>query len=90
MIVKVRYFGSLREITKRFEEHITLPEGATLTELLKSLEQRYGKRFSNYVFEKGRIADDVLISVNRRYERNLKRRLRHNDDIAIMPVVGGG
>ncbi len=53
MQVSVRYFTSLREIVNKKEETLRFPEDekVTVDTVLKTLTQRHGKRFVEYVYD---------------------------------------
>ena len=94
MIVTVRFFTTLREITKKRKEEIELPSAITVGDLMSLLSKKYGRRFTGYVYdEKGRTGPHLQFLVNGRNtasSQGLKTRLEDRDDVAIIPPVGGG
>ena len=97
MQVKVRFFTSLREIIGKKEESLTFTEveKVTVDIVLKVLSDKYGKPFTEYVFEnetkkpKGFL--QFLINGNSTTTlEGLKTELKDNDVLAILPPVGGG
>ena len=97
MQVKVRLFTSLREIIGKKEESITFTEEekVTVETVLKVLSDKYGKPFTEYVFEnetnkpKGFL--QFLINGNSTNTlEGLKTELKSDDVLAILPPVGGG
>ena len=97
MQVKVRLFTSLREIIGKKEESLTFTEGEKVTVdiVLKVLSDKYGKPFTEYVYEnetnkpKGFL--QFLINGNSTTTlKGLKTELKDNDVLAILPPVGGG
>lgn len=97
MQVSVRFFTSLREIVDKKEEALKFPEGerVTLDTVLKTLAQRYGKRFVEYVYD--RKTKDVrsflqfLVNGKSATTMNgMETELKDGDVLAILPPVGGG
>ena len=95
--VSVRFFTSLREIVKKREETLEFPEGekVTVDTVIKTLSQRYGKRFVDYVYDAktGEIRGFLQFLVNGKSATNqngLQTELQDGDVLAILPPVGGG
>ena len=97
MQVSVRFFTSLREIVDKKEEVLKFPEGekVTVDTVLKTLKQRYGKRFVEYVYE-GKTKEvrgflQFLVNGKSATTMNgLETELEDGDVLAILPPVGGG
>jgi MoaD family protein len=79
--VTIQFFSQLREIAGKSEETFELPEGATVSELLRQLYQRY-PALENW--DRNILVGAGVEFVERDY------RLQPNDAIAIMPPVQGG
>ena len=97
MQVSVRFFTSLREITNKKEETLKLPEGekATVEVALKTLAQRYGNRFVEYVYDRntGEVRSFLQFLINGKSAttlNGLQTELEDGDVLAILPPVGGG
>ncbi len=95
--VSVRYFTSLREIVNKKEETLKFPEGekVTVDTVLKTLSQRYGKRFVEYVYDNktNEIKGFLQFLINGQSASTLKglqTELKDGDVLAIIPPVGGG
>jgi molybdopterin synthase sulfur carrier subunit len=95
--VSVRFFTSLREIVGKREETLEFPEGekVTVDTVLKTLAQRYGKRFVEYVYDgdTGAIRGFLQFLVNGKSASTidgLQTTLQDDDVLAILPPVGGG
>jgi MoaD family protein len=93
----VRFFTSLREITNKKEEHLKFPEGekVTLYLVLKTLSQRFGKRFVEYVYDgnTGEVRGFLQFLINGKSAstlNGLETELEDGDVLAILPPVGGG
>lgn len=95
MKVTVRFFTTLREIVGKSEEKFTLgANDLTVGELLKFLEEKYGKPFREYVYDwKGEVKSYLQFLVNGRSITTLQgmeTKLKEGDTLAIIPPVGGG
>ena len=97
MQVKVRLFTSLREIVGKKEESLIFTEGekVTIDTVLKVLSDKYGKPFTEYIYEKETNKPkgflQFLINGNSSTTmEGLKTELRDGDVLAVLPPVGGG
>jgi len=95
--VSVRFFTSLREIVDKKEETLEFSEGekVTVDMVLKTLVQRYGNRFVEYVFDRktGEVRGFLQFLVNGKSattQNGLETELEDGDVLAILPPVGGG
>jgi molybdopterin synthase sulfur carrier subunit len=95
--VKVRFFTNLREIVNKREETLTFTEGEKVTVdlVLKTLAQKYGKPFMEYVYngktEQPKNFLQFLVNGTSTSTLNgLETELRDGDVLAILPPVGGG
>lgn len=88
--MRVKFFASLREITKVKETEV---EASDIESLLNKLVEIYGSQFRNAIFEDGKIRKFFKILHNGRdidFEQGLKTKLSSEDIVAIFPPVGGG
>lgn len=81
MNVTLKYFAILRELLQMDEETLTIPEGSTVTDLQRLLEEQHEVL-------KGRM-DRVALAVNHQYA-SATTTLKDGDEIALLPPVGGG
>jgi molybdopterin synthase sulfur carrier subunit len=95
--VSVRFFTSLREVTNKKEETLKFPEGekVTVEVVLKTLAQRYGNPFVEYVYDRktGEVRGFLQFLINGKSAVNmngLETELTDGDVLAILPPVGGG
>jgi molybdopterin synthase sulfur carrier subunit len=95
--VSVRFFTSLREIVDKKEEPLEFSEGekVTVDMVLKTLVQRYGERFVEYVYDRktGEVRGFLQFLVNGKSATTLdglETELEDGDVLAILPPVGGG
>jgi molybdopterin converting factor small subunit len=81
MQVTVKFFSFFRPITGTDQLSIDLPDGATLGDLLNSLNQKFGTPAFT--------GQKAMVLVNRRsaFPETI---LRDRDDILLLPVLGGG
>ena len=98
MIVKVRFYTTLRELTGSREEELTIKEDSTLTNLIEVIASKYEKA-RNYLYQKGKIRKTdpsiyfLVNGMNSRSLSGLHTKLKNNDVVEIIPIpqmVGGG
>lgn len=94
MKVTVKFFTTLREIVGKPQEQIELSEAVTVNALLQQLVEKYGEKFTRYVYtERGKVRGHLHFLINGKsitIQQGLKTKLRKNDILAILPPVGGG
>ncbi|NWG11032.1 MoaD/ThiS family protein [Candidatus Bathyarchaeota archaeon] len=97
MQVSVRFFTSLREITGKREETLKFrnDEKITVDTVLGKLAKKYGKSFTNYVYDSRsrEVRGFLQFLVNGRSASTLdglNTQLVDGDVLAIIPPVGGG
>ena len=97
MEVKVRFFTNLREIVNKREETLKFPAGEKVTVdlVLKTLSQKYGKTFTEYVYndKTGKPKNFLQFLINGTSTstlNGLETVLKDGDVLAILPPVGGG
>ncbi|MCL2172313.1 MAG: MoaD family protein [Nitrososphaerota archaeon] len=96
MQITIRYFTTLREITGKKEEQLTFPENQKITIILtlKTLTNKYGKPFTDYVFDTdGKIKNILQILINGTNISGPKQQevtLQNGNVLAILPPVSGG
>ena len=97
MEVKVRFFTNLREIVNKREQTLTFTgdEKVTVDLVLKTLSQKYGKPFTEYVYngKTGQPKNFLQFLINGTSTstlNGLETELKDGDVLAILPPVGGG
>lgn len=80
MTVTVRLFASYAEILGRSHIELTIPEGSTVADVIRSVNELPGG---------GGLPPAPLFAVNYSYSPS-SRTLAHGDEIAIIPPVAGG
>ena len=81
MQVQVLLFGVLKDLAGRQSDTLTLPDGATVADLLECYEQRVTAL-------KGTL-EKIAVSVNQEYCRS-DAKLHSGDEVALLPPVSGG
>ena len=81
MLIRVLFFGLLKDLVGRSTETVELPEGARLQELLAY----YAGQFPRL----GEMQPALALSVNQEYSRG-DRLLSAGDEVALLPPVSGG
>jgi molybdopterin synthase catalytic subunit len=81
MQIRVLFFGMLKEIVGQGSEAISLPEGATVGDLLSHYEARIPRLKD--------LAASIAMSVNQEYAGR-EAKLKPGDEIAFLPPVSGG
>ncbi|MCW4009726.1 MAG: MoaD family protein [Candidatus Bathyarchaeota archaeon] len=97
MQVSVRFFTVLREITGKREETAQFAEAEKVTvgSVLKALSNRYGKQFSDYIYNSNgdEVKGFLQFFVNGQSAsglNGLETEVHNGDVLAIVPPVGGG
>ena len=97
MQVSIRFFTVLREVTGKKEDtvHFGENEKVTVDTVLSTLSDRYGKPFSEYVFDLkiGAVKGFLQFFVNGQStsaQNWVDTELHDGDVLAIVPPVGGG
>lgn len=95
MKVTVKFFTTLREMTRKREEEIETSDTIlTVKELLRYLSEKYGRKFVDYVYDKeGKARSYLQFLINGKSITTLQgfeTKLRDGDKVAIIPPVGGG
>lgn len=81
MLVRVLFFGILRELAGKPTEEIELPEGASTRDLLARYEAQI-PRFKESL-------SSIALAVNQQYA-GPETKLSANDEVALLPPVSGG
>ena len=81
MDIQVLFFASVRDLVGEQAQTVSVPDGATVGDLLSELAGRH-PRF-------GEMAESLMVSVNQDYvERDGV--LTDGDEVALIPPVSGG
>jgi MoaE-MoaD fusion protein len=88
MLVRVLYFGVLRDLFHRDEDHVELPGPATVGTLLADLRRR-DLASSPESPETGRLWPALAVALNHTYVQS-DAPLKDGDEVALLPPVSGG
>jgi molybdopterin synthase sulfur carrier subunit len=92
----MEFLGHIRNlIGSNREEEIEVKEGASISDLLIILSDKYGESFKKAVYEKSGadVKSNYIITVNGYLLNQLKgleTKLRNNDHVTLLPIVSGG
>jgi len=81
-MIRVRFFGQIREIAKTKETEVT--DCPTVGSLLVLLSENYGRDFR---------PEELIVMVNGRHIAHtgfLETPLKSEDLVSVFPVIGGG
>ena len=81
MQVRVLFFGMLKDLTGRGTDSLTLPESASLQDVLNYYEQRVPRL--------GELTASIAMSINHEYA-SPDAGIKDGDEIAFLPPVSGG
>jgi molybdopterin synthase sulfur carrier subunit len=93
MRIRVRFFTILRELIGKREEEALVQDGASVKEVLDLLSERYGKEFSDYLFEGKKLREHIQILLNGTNIMTLEgveTRLKDDCTLAVIPPMEGG
>jgi MoaD family protein len=81
MNIRVKFFAAPREALGKSELEVTLPEGATVADLIEHLKAEYPilRAYTRF----------LSVAVNKAYV-GWETELRDGDEVACLPPVGGG
>lgn len=95
MKVTVRFFPSLRSITRTDKLEIELPEGAGINDLVDELSRRFGRKFVEalYISELGVTNPYTSVIIDGKtviLSKTKNHKLRNNSVVSFLAPIGGG
>ena len=95
MKVEVRYLGYIKNLLKRDKDSFELREGASISDLMSLLAEKYGEPFKKEVYETGMedLKTGFVLTVNGTLMGQLngiKTKLREGDEVSLMSLATGG
>jgi len=95
MLVKVHYISLVKSYTNKSQEEITLPDKATLGQLLDKIATTYGKPFNAEVYDplKKEVKPTFVAMVNGIHMDQLggiNTVLKDGDSVILMTLMTGG
>lgn len=92
--LEIRYYAVIREITSKREEKIVLQKPATIGEIIRKIDEKYGGKIGKIILnEKGELKSNYIILLNGVNIKNmdgLQTKIEKNSEIAIFPPFSGG
>jgi molybdopterin converting factor small subunit len=95
--VRVRFMGDLRAVVESADLNMSLPQGSSVGDLLKSLAERFGDPFAKWLFTgSGDLHHHILIFINGDNIQDiggLTAKLGGQDDrveLIMLPMFEGG
>jgi len=79
----VKFYGSLRKLTRAKEINVEVPEGSSVMELITHLSDIYGEEFEREVIDKGKIKRLVRIALNEEDIEDLSEKLEEGDEVSF-------
>ena len=92
--IRIRYFGSLREIIGKRSENVRISDSASVMDLIEKLGDKHGTKFRNFVYGSGgKIREGIAFAVNGDAIASSKLRdvpCKKVDEFVILPPISGG
>ena len=92
-MIRIQYFGSIRDAACKKEEELEFLPGTTVFELLEGLCGRCGEALRGELMDGGKLRSDVGVSLNGAMIWHAAARetlLRPGDVVALLPLFPGG
>lgn len=93
MLIRVRFFGDLRDYMKKSWMTIEIPEGSTVREFIFELSENVDVDLLDKFVDRDELRPGVRILVNGRnisHLQGLDTVLEDHDLVSILPIAGGG
>jgi molybdopterin converting factor small subunit len=81
--VRIRYFAGARGATGLAEETVSMPEGATVADLVADMGGRHGEKLGRVLTACSFLLDGVAV-------RDLSTAVRNGADLDVLPPFAGG
>ncbi|MHB2035491.1 MAG: MoaD/ThiS family protein [Nitrososphaerales archaeon] len=91
--VRVRFFGVLREMVGRREEGLQIDDASNLVDLIELLSSKHGKKFTDFVFDQGKLRDGFAFAINGDSLSESKlssTKCKNVREFVILPPISGG
>jgi molybdopterin synthase sulfur carrier subunit len=94
MLIRVRFFGDLKEYMKKSWMTIDVPQGSSLHNFIVELVKNGNPELLEKLMENGKkVPSKIKILVNGRdikHLEGLETEIKDRDLISILPIAGGG
>ncbi len=92
MRIQVKFLTLLYELTRTLKTEIELPEGATLLDLIKKIDETIYPGFSKVILDcRNQIREKFLILINGKsidFLNGVNTKLSNGDDVTFLPHCG--
>ena len=90
MAVKVKFYGSLKNLLKEKEITISLESG-TLADVVRKLADHYGKEVKKELLDKeGHLDNSYAVFINEEKSSQLDATVKEGDEVVITSMLAGG
>jgi molybdopterin synthase sulfur carrier subunit len=93
-MMRVSFFAGLRQIVGQKTVDILIPEGATVSQLIREIVRTYPALEQELMDEQQNLYQHVHIVINGRaiqfLDAGMDRVISSTDNISIIPAIGGG
>lgn len=89
MNVTVNFTTQLKAAIGTAEQDITLNEGSTVGDAIKSLAEQHAEPFSRFVLSDGQLMPSIMLSLNDR-QVDQQAILSHGDVLTLLSAISGG
>jgi len=89
--IKIKYWNIINKKTKKNEENLIF-YGETFNDLLNLLFKKYQNNLKEYFLDSDgkNLSPNIIVFINNKPVRDLKFKLKDQDEILIMPNIAGG
>ena len=90
-MIKVKFFAQLRDVTGH--KIIDMEFKGDVLSLVIQVCERFGEELRNYCLKDGHLDEDIHVMINGRnivFLSGEETQIKENDEVAIIPKVGGG
>lgn len=94
MLVRIRFFGGIREFTGKKWMTLELPEDARVLDVIYELARQLDSKLLEKILDENEeVRSEIIILLNGRSIRNLdglKTEVKEDDIVSVFPVASGG
>ncbi|GGP21804.1 molybdopterin synthase sulfur carrier subunit [Thermocladium modestius] len=93
MKVIVKFLATFYDIAKTLRTEIEVPDDATISDLLKTIDEKINPSISKTLLDGDKVRDGYNILVNGRaieFKKGLQTELSDGDEVVLLPPIGGG
>ena len=93
MLIRVKFFGDMKDYLNKRWSIVEIPAGGTLREVIFELAETFDVNLIEKFVDKGELRSGIKILVNGRnisFLQGLDTMLEDRDVISVLPIAGGG